>query len=463
MDVSVAAEIPDDRIARVLRTRAAIAIGLLLLCAVADFLSIAAEVGDNHLVSELRSGAYVSLAAASTADNRVRDLGWTQLGLFVVTAAAFIAWFGYAYTNLQRLGIVGLRFGKGWAIGGWFVPVLGFVRPKQIANDIWHGSDPDLPPQSTPYAMRSLPWFVNWWWGAFVLAGVAGRIAFITNRDANTPSALSNSLKFLMASDGIDVLAALLAVVVVYETTARQRARIARLRGAEPAEPGSIGSWLIGAGACLAVGLIAAAVVVGIAVAPSSALPGSRSTSGSSQLSARLKAIALRPGDVIGLAGSPIRCTFERVQGVVGTACLDLAGGAGTSGLQRNYTVALAPLGAFLYAGTTRLVRQEAEPNAQVVEVPQPTIPPQRGRVPLGRVLPIGGSDAVCQTQLAYGQPSVICGILARATFERHRLVPSFVPSSYGILINRTEAELIKWKNAHDFNPVLIKRQPVTH
>jgi hypothetical protein len=272
MDLLAAAGIPQDRMLGVLRRRSAIAIGLLLVCVVADLLAIAAEVGDNHLVSQLRSGAYVSFAAASTADNRVRDLGWVQIGLFVATAAAFIAWFSYAYANLERLGAAGLRFSKGWAIGGWFVPVLWFVRPKQIANDIWRGSDPDAPANLN---LRSGGWspssILNWWWGAFVLAGVAGRIAFTSNRDATTPSAIGTSLKFLIASGVIDVFAALLAVVVVYETTARQRARIARLKGNEAVEPVSIRTWRIGAGGFLAIGVIVLAIVVGVAVAPSSA------------------------------------------------------------------------------------------------------------------------------------------------------------------------------------------------
>ena len=35
----------------------------------------------------------------------------------------------------------GLRYGNGWAIGAWFVPILSLVRPKQMANEIWRGSE----------------------------------------------------------------------------------------------------------------------------------------------------------------------------------------------------------------------------------------------------------------------------------------------------------------------------------
>src|SRR5215213_2684690 len=32
------------------------------------------------------------------------------------------------------------RYGTGWALGSWFVPILNAWRPKQIINDIWHQS-----------------------------------------------------------------------------------------------------------------------------------------------------------------------------------------------------------------------------------------------------------------------------------------------------------------------------------
>ena len=36
-----------------------------------------------------------------------------------------------------------LRYGTGWAIGAWFIPIFNLFRPKQIANDIDRASAPD--------------------------------------------------------------------------------------------------------------------------------------------------------------------------------------------------------------------------------------------------------------------------------------------------------------------------------
>jgi len=179
-----------------LQRRATIAVVLLGLCAVADLAAVAFDAGDHHLVNKLRAGASVSLAAAATADNRVRDLGVIQIVLFIATAIAFIAWFSLAYRNLERLFGVLLRWDKGWAIGAWFVPILSLVRPKRIANFIWRGSDPSLPANFTSPgdAGTPVPWFYNWWWGAFLVSAFAARIGSVMQRNAKTLPSLGSAL-----------------------------------------------------------------------------------------------------------------------------------------------------------------------------------------------------------------------------------------------------------------------------
>jgi hypothetical protein len=85
--------------------------------------------------------------------------------LIAVTATVFIIWFHRAYRNLGSLGVAQLRWGTGWAVGGWFVPLLNFVRPKSIANDIWRGSDPAASTEVADFEPQGpVPWFHNLWW-----------------------------------------------------------------------------------------------------------------------------------------------------------------------------------------------------------------------------------------------------------------------------------------------------------
>jgi hypothetical protein len=90
--------------------------------------------------------------------------------LFLLSAALFIGWFFQAYKNLRRLGVQNLRHGNGWAIGSWFVPILSLVRPKQMANDIWRGSERGAE-VSNGWRLVPVPSLLHWWWGLFLAQG----------------------------------------------------------------------------------------------------------------------------------------------------------------------------------------------------------------------------------------------------------------------------------------------------
>jgi len=91
--------------------------------------------------------------------------------LLLIAAGVFIAWFFQAYKNMRRLGVQGMRYGNGWAIGSWFVPILSLFRPKQIANDIWRGSEGGADVHAGWHSV-AVPPLVHWWWGLFLAQGL---------------------------------------------------------------------------------------------------------------------------------------------------------------------------------------------------------------------------------------------------------------------------------------------------
>jgi hypothetical protein len=203
-------------------------IAALILCAVLDALAVASDFSYQNLIDRIVAGDSVAPSDAQSADDRQHLIGFGQIGIFLVTAAVFIVWFRKAYTNVARLGISGLRWSPGWAVFAWFVPLLNLVRPKAIANDIWLGSDPHLPPNAalnmgTP--LGSVPWFHTAWWGAFVLSFLVGHAAFGNWEDAQTASELSSANNIQTFADVIDLVAAILAIAVVSRTANRQRER----------------------------------------------------------------------------------------------------------------------------------------------------------------------------------------------------------------------------------------------
>jgi Protein kinase domain/Domain of unknown function (DUF4328) len=171
------------------------------------------------------------------------DLVFGAEGLvLLLVAVLFLAWFRRVYRNLEALGARGLRFKAGWAVWGWFVPVLGLFRPKQLLNDVWRASDPDLPADDpASWRRRPVPGVLTWWWLAF-LASMTTRA--ITTQSVHTLAVLmtfgllSGPLDLVAPTSGVQSLADLLTVVsgllafrVVRMTTDRQEAREARLAG----------------------------------------------------------------------------------------------------------------------------------------------------------------------------------------------------------------------------------------
>jgi F0F1-type ATP synthase assembly protein I len=180
------------------------------------------------LLGRIESGGAFTLNEANASDHRQAVMGVIQIGLVVVTAIVFIRWFRRAYENVEALGGE-RRFGAGWAIGAWFVPILNLWRPKQIANDLWRTSDPDHPNENRADAPVSS--VLSLWWILFLVSNwisqVAGRIAF----SGNTAHELKSSTAAFLFADAVDIIAAVLAITVVLKLTARQEQR-ARQRAA---------------------------------------------------------------------------------------------------------------------------------------------------------------------------------------------------------------------------------------
>ncbi|HEX9342609.1 MAG TPA: DUF4328 domain-containing protein, partial [Actinomycetota bacterium] len=212
----------------------------LWLTAAAGVASGLTNLGDTTLAHLFREGhwdtARLPLATSTT-----------QVLLFLVTAYLFLVWVRRAYDNLVAFGGRQLRFAPVWASVGWFVPVLGLFRPKQIVDDLWRASDPALPLRDElegaggvggtagRWWQRPVPPLLTWWWYAFLASVLARATWFATVRAFASLLTLGLSsvlLEDLRPSAGVaavadllTVAAALLAIGVVNEVTARQEAR----------------------------------------------------------------------------------------------------------------------------------------------------------------------------------------------------------------------------------------------
>ncbi|WP_051807470.1 DUF4328 domain-containing protein [Streptomyces sp. NRRL F-2664] len=145
--------------------------------------------------------------------------GLLQLLTVLPTVVVFIIWFHRVRTNGGVFRPDAFTLGKGWAIGGWFIPVAHFVLPYQVARQTWRASTqlgPDGSDRPAPAALLTS------WWVVWVLSTIVGRVFGRIYADADTVDELLAAGRLGIASDLATAVAGVLAVLFVRRLTAMQ-------------------------------------------------------------------------------------------------------------------------------------------------------------------------------------------------------------------------------------------------
>ena len=151
---------------------------------------------------------------------------WLDLTIFLGTAVAFLLWFHRVAANLPALGIRDARWSPGWAVAWWFVPVMSFFRPYQVATEIWQASDPAA--TAAYWRTRPVKPLLNRWWGYFVASLVVEWMAFCawTRIDDETDALLDQGVSLLDGTAAVlKLVGAWLAIRVIAEIQHRQNNR----------------------------------------------------------------------------------------------------------------------------------------------------------------------------------------------------------------------------------------------
>lgn len=227
---------PEER-PKSLAGRSSFAMVLLLLTIPANLWVIVADLDYLDFLNRLIDGEALSIAEARDAEDVVQASGLIYFFTSLGATVAFLFWFARAYYNLPRLGLTDLRWGRGWSIGAWFVPILNLIRPKRIANDIWRGSEGPPAAGGEDWHSRPVDRIVHWWWAAWILAGMVGWLFTRILLSGNGPDTQAELLDLArderlayfvdIASSLLLIPAAILAVLFVRRVTDRQERAIA--------------------------------------------------------------------------------------------------------------------------------------------------------------------------------------------------------------------------------------------
>jgi len=197
--------------ALVLDLAALLVVGVLLW----DSLGVATAIIAGEDVSE---DSFTMLA------RRASEMELISSGVLIAAAVMFCLWTYRVAKNATAMG-ARLSISPGWAVGFYFIPIVSWWMPYSAMVQTWDASDPD--PRSDPYQPRSHALLVAWW-----LSWLASRGAHLVVSRWDEPAdaqAWVDQIRLGFVSLGVEAIAVVIAITMVWKMTRRQEARVAAL------------------------------------------------------------------------------------------------------------------------------------------------------------------------------------------------------------------------------------------
>lgn len=192
---------------------------LLGVAAATDAFALYAGVVRHRVTGDL-------LARSSDEINRADDLydvaGTAQMVAVAATAVVFIIWFHRVRSNADVFAQDVCTRSRGWAVGGWFIPLGNCWIPYTIAREIWTAST-QWAPDGSWREVSAAP--VKRWWAIWVTALVLLRVGSTMQNHAHSPAALQRATDVMFVCDLLMLTAAVLAIVFVRKLTAMQHTK----------------------------------------------------------------------------------------------------------------------------------------------------------------------------------------------------------------------------------------------
>ncbi|MEU4346205.1 DUF4328 domain-containing protein [Streptomyces sp. NPDC023838] len=192
---------------------------LLGVVAALDLFALYTGVVMHRLTGDLLSHSSDEIERA---DDLYEMTGSVQLAAMGVTAVVFIIWFHRVRSNADAFAQDVCTRTRGWAVGGWFVPIGNLWIPYTIAREVWTASAQTAPDGSWREASERP--ITTWWW-TWVSALLIYRFGTTMQEHADTPDTLQRATDDILVADALNLAAAVLAIVFVRKLTAMQHTK----------------------------------------------------------------------------------------------------------------------------------------------------------------------------------------------------------------------------------------------
>ena len=198
------------------RSNRGLAIAIIVLLAIHASLSVVLSLSWPNVGSLLGGAEPEGLGQAIVA-LAVGFAAILQGCIFIATAVCFLVWLYKAYANLPALGSESLIFSPKSAVIGWFIPFVNLVQGYKSVHTLYLESQPRPNTLETGFAIPKSARIVGFWWGAYLLRGIVSRIA-----DRMSEHDFSGAVGWLVTSELLDIVAAVLCILIVYRIEKRQ-------------------------------------------------------------------------------------------------------------------------------------------------------------------------------------------------------------------------------------------------
>jgi hypothetical protein len=115
-----------------------------------------------ELLDEARFAVEIPARRIEAADSRQFLFACLQMSVGLMAGLVFLVWVYRANRNARDLGADGMRYGPGWSVGWFFVPIASLFMPYLVMREIWKASSPSANGQ---WRRTSVSPILGVWWG----------------------------------------------------------------------------------------------------------------------------------------------------------------------------------------------------------------------------------------------------------------------------------------------------------
>lgn len=190
-------------------------VGALVLDIGLAWVTLQAALSYVRLVWHALAGEFLPGWDLGAHARQFRTLRGVQHATWAVTAVLFLRWLGWAQRRLPAGNTAGPDSAPRGVVAAFIVPGPNLVRPLRLVTEVWNASDPRH--RGGPgWRAAGTPRAVAWWWWLLVTATLGElSVAVLGWWRSGTPLHLGGALQLLVIAAGVEIAAAVLAIVIV--------------------------------------------------------------------------------------------------------------------------------------------------------------------------------------------------------------------------------------------------------